>query len=81
MPEATPSQEMPMLTTRQAAEYLNLQPKTLSRWRIRGGGPKFIRVSPRCIRYRASDLDAWTAQRLRRSTSDNGEGARDREWR
>jgi hypothetical protein len=38
--------------------------------RYRGDGPPFVRVSSRCVRYRPEDLEAWTAARVRISTSD-----------
>ena len=53
-----------LLSQSEAAEFLNIQPCTLEAWRQRGGfGPKFIRYSGRCVRYRLSDLQAWIAAR------------------
>ncbi len=57
--------------TEAAAAYLNLQPGTLEAWRCRGGGPKFIRLSARAIRYRQSDLDEFVKERVKTSTSQN----------
>lgn len=51
-----------LLTTEQAAEILNLQPGTLSRWRYLGKGPPWIRVSGRTVRYRRSELELWIAE-------------------
>ncbi len=34
----------PFLNTRSAAEYLQLRPSTLARWRSTGGGPTFHRL-------------------------------------
>ena len=46
------------------------------RWlRQRGGGPRFIRISARCVKYRRVDLKAYADARLRSSTSDSGEAA------
>ncbi|WP_430431863.1 helix-turn-helix transcriptional regulator [Oceanicaulis sp.] len=61
-----------LLSEDQAAKRLSISPRTLRNWRTRGGGPKFIKVSGRCIRYRIKDLDEWTDRRTRRSTSDLG---------
>ncbi|MBT5566725.1 MAG: helix-turn-helix domain-containing protein [Rhodospirillaceae bacterium] len=55
-----------------AAEYLGLSPRTLQNWRVRGGGPLFVRISNRSIRYRLSDIQDWIEARIRRSTSDPG---------
>lgn len=58
-----------LLDERAAAATLGLTPRTLQSWRNRGGGPAFVRVSSRCIRYRVEDLEAWAADRVRTSTS------------
>jgi excisionase family DNA binding protein len=61
-----------LLTTRQAARLLGFSPRALEGWRLRGGGPAFVRVSRRSVRYRRADLDRWAEERLRISTSDPG---------
>lgn len=49
-----------MMKPEDAAKFIGVHPKTLSRWRIAGaGGPPWVRLSERIIRYRASDLSAW----------------------
>ena len=58
-----------------AAIILEVTPRCLENWRHRGGGPNFIRISARCIRYRRSDLNKWIAERVRTSTSDRGTDA------
>ncbi len=58
-----------------AAEFLDLTPRSMQSKRQRGGGPRFVRISARCIRYRRVDLKAWADARLRSSTSDPGEAA------
>jgi len=47
-----------LLTEVQAADVLNLSIRTLQAWRIKGGGPSFVRAG-RAIRYRRRDLLAW----------------------
>jgi excisionase family DNA binding protein len=59
-----------MLTSHEAADYLRLSIRTLERLRCSGFGPKFIRCGRRSIRYQQSDLDAWIASRVVRSTSE-----------
>lgn len=51
---------------------LGLRPATLDKWRVTGGGPEFLRLSARAIRYDAAALDAWASARKRSSTSDIG---------
>jgi excisionase family DNA binding protein len=46
------------LSTKEAARLLGIHYNTLCKWRIRGGGPRFVRVGA-AIRYRGSDLEAW----------------------
>ena len=53
-----------------AAATLDVSPRAMQAWRQRGGGPAFVRISSRCIRYRRHDLVAWAEARLRSSTSD-----------
>lgn len=55
---------------RQAAQLLKVSEKTLQYWRLTGNGPKFVRISKRCVRYRRRDLIAWIEQRLKASTSE-----------
>lgn len=64
-----------LLNTKSAAEFLGLSPRTLDGKRITGNGPKFVRLSARCIRYRLADLNKWCADNTRISTSDNGHAA------
>ncbi len=55
-----------------AGGFLGFSERTMQGMRYRGGGPRYIRLSSRCIRYRRSDLREWAEQRLRTSTSDRG---------
>ena len=71
MAEATPEEPL-LLTETDAAKHLGFSPRTLQSWRLRGCGPRFVRVSARCIRYRRSELDSWVTSSLRSSTSDEG---------
>lgn len=59
-----------LLSEAQASELLGVTPRALQAWRQRGGGPQFVRVSSRCVRYRRRDLIAWAQARLRSSTSE-----------
>lgn len=53
-----------LLTTAEAASYINYTPRFLEARRIRGGGPKFVRISGRAVRYRLEDLNDWIESRL-----------------
>ncbi|MCB9480026.1 MAG: helix-turn-helix domain-containing protein [Planctomycetaceae bacterium] len=59
-----------VLSETQAAQRLALTPRALQAWRYQGRGPKFVRISARCVRYRVEDLDAWLEARIVQSTSE-----------
>lgn len=61
-----------ILRTREAAEYCGLAGSTFEKMRIRGDGPKFVRLSIRAIGYECEALDEWIATCRRSSTSDQG---------
>ena len=57
----------------EAAIFLGYTVRALQNWRVRGGGPKFVKVSSRSVRYRRRDLMSWTEEKLVRNTSEHGE--------
>lgn len=59
-----------LLTTREAATLIHISPRTLEGYRLRGGGPPFYRVGPRCVRYDVGDLLAWAKRARLFSTSE-----------
>jgi len=42
-----------------AAEFIGVSRRTLQGWRLRGEGPRYHRISSRCIRYSRSLLQEW----------------------
>ena len=60
-----------LLTEKQAASILCYSQRALQNWRLRGGGPQYVKVSARSIRYRRRDLRTWTNERLRNNTSED----------
>jgi predicted DNA-binding transcriptional regulator AlpA len=62
-----------LLTTRAAAGILKMSHRTLESFRLRGGGPRYVRLSRRAVRYHPADLDAWIEESRRSSTSDAGQ--------
>jgi len=68
-----PSDPDALLRPDAAAAFLDVTARCLEAWRSRGGGPRFVRVSARAVRYRRRDLVAWAEARLRSSTSDDPE--------
>lgn len=58
-----------LMDERQAADVLCYSVRALQNWRHRGGGPDFVKVSARSVRYRRADLDKWVAERTVSNTS------------
>lgn len=59
-----------LIDERLAAKFVGYTVRALQNWRVRGGGPRFVKVSSRSVRYRRRDLIAWIESRLKSSTSD-----------
>lgn len=59
-----------LLKPEEAAEIISLTPRALEAWRSRGGGPRYVKVSAHCVRYRRVDLMDWAEGRLRAGTRD-----------
>ena len=63
------------MSTREAAAFLGLSPRTLDRYRVSGGGPVFRKFGS-SVRYARADLESWASARRRSSTSDDGDAGR-----
>jgi predicted DNA-binding transcriptional regulator AlpA len=63
------TQEVEILTSAAAAEYVSLSVSMLAKMRCLGGGPAYIKLG-RAVRYARVDLDFWLAARRVRNTSD-----------
>jgi Helix-turn-helix domain len=61
----------PLFTVNEAAAILRCSRHSLNKWRLTGGGPKFIYVGRR-VRYRRADLIQFIDLSTRNSTSDPG---------
>ncbi len=59
-----------LLNQRQAASLIGVSERTLECWRCRGGGPPFVKISRRAVRYRRQDIDQWVGERVQHSTSE-----------
>ncbi len=64
-----------LMRQEQAALILGVTPRCLENWRWRGGGPRWVQISTRCIRYRRSDLIQFVEERVKTNTSDVGADA------
>jgi len=52
-----------LVDAKAAASMLGVSPRTLEHWRREGTGPRFVAISPRCVRYRTTDLAAFVNDR------------------
>jgi len=59
IPDGTTGDLDQLLNENDAAILLSYNVRSLQNWRVRGGGPKFVKVSKRSVRYRRRDLIAW----------------------
>lgn len=61
------------LNTIEAAALLGLSASSLSKWRLTGDGPRYVKAGRR-VMYRLADLMIYQEANLRSSTSDPGAG-------
>jgi len=66
----TPDYYVQLINEKEAAVYIGHSVRALQNWRVRGGGPKFVKISARSIRYRRCDLNEWVESKLVRTTSE-----------
>jgi hypothetical protein len=57
--------------TDEAANFLELEPSTLETWRSLGKGPKYIKISRRCVRYDPVDLEAFLDSKRKNPENDD----------
>jgi excisionase family DNA binding protein len=58
-----------LLTTADLAELLGMTRTAIYNMRHRGGGPRWIRIDKRSVRYRPEDVDAWLEERVAAAAS------------
>ncbi|MCP4091801.1 MAG: DNA-binding protein [Gammaproteobacteria bacterium] len=56
------------INTKEASAFLSVTVRYLEQMRQHGKGPKFVKVSPRCVRYRIIDLIEFQEANLRKNT-------------
>lgn len=71
--ESSTRQAPAVLDTRAAADFLGVSARTLEGFRVRGGGPRFVKIGG-SVRYRIASLEEFLRQQERTSTSDPGQG-------
>jgi len=57
-------------TTPELSKLLGISTDWLTNGRSQGYGPPFVRLSPRAVRYRRSDIVGWLESRTYRNTTE-----------
>ncbi len=55
-------------TEKQEAARLGFSVRTLQQWRLRGGGPPYLKIGS-AVRYNPDAVDAWLYERTRHNTA------------
>lgn len=61
--------ENKLMTIEETCAYLSVTKGNLATMRYEGRGPKYTAPSPKMIRYRRHDIDAWLDAAVRESTA------------
>ena len=61
-----------LIDERVAADFLDVTPRSMQKWRQTGEGPPFVRISSRSVKYTRFNCRGWYLDLLRSSTSDPG---------
>lgn len=56
-------------TTKETADYLSLSHRTLEIWRLKGGGPAYLKLGA-AVRYDLNTVDEWARSHTRMNTSE-----------
>ncbi len=65
-----------LLNEEQAAAFIGVTRRAMQAWRISGKGPKYVRISARCIRYQKPSLIEWGKTLTQTSTSQDKQEVR-----
>lgn len=57
-----------LIDEKAAAAALAVSVRTLQAWRVRGGGPPYVKAG-RSVRYNTATLEQWTQDRVQAHTS------------
>jgi len=59
--------ESNLLDSKAAAKFLGVSFRSLEGWRVKGFGPKFVKLG-KLVRYRPAELTQWLNKRTRSHT-------------
>lgn len=55
----TSADRHPLVDAKEVSEYLGKTVQALAVWRMKGLGPRFLKLENGSVRYRWSDVDEW----------------------
>jgi len=64
-----PTDDDAFLDEVQAAAFIRVTRRAMQSWRLSGRGPKYVKISARCVRYTKSHLIEWGETHTQTSTS------------
>lgn len=67
MAKPSPITVIKLHTEKQESDRLGISTRTLQSWRIKGGGPPFLKIGA-AVRYNPDQVDAWLSSRVRTNT-------------
>ncbi len=74
-PPSDPDYWNSLINETEAGDFLGLSVRAMQKRRQTGGGPRYVHISSRCLRYRRIDVRAWADRLMCSSTSDSGQAA------
>ena len=57
-----------LMDSAELGKRLGKSAAALANWRYQGLGPRFIKLGPKAVRYRISDVEAWLDEQTRQQT-------------
>jgi phage terminase Nu1 subunit (DNA packaging protein) len=61
-----------LIDERDLSRMLGVSVRTVQAWRVKGGGPAYLKLNNRLIRYRVTGIKDWLAGQARSNTSGGG---------
>lgn len=58
-----------LMDERVLSDMLGVSVRTVQAWRVKGGGPTFIKINNRLVRYRQSEVEEWLTSLTAANTS------------
>ena len=59
-----------LMTEKDVASLICITPRALQNWRLRGGGPEYVKIG-RSVRYQRSDVMQFIDERKKRHSTQN----------